>query len=66
GMGIDVLSMSAGSLPRIKWVIQSFKQADARQLLFAALECSRPVQIRAMLSQALEERGLGGLIRAGS
>lgn len=66
GMGIDVLSMSAGSLPRIKWVIQSFKQADARQLLVAALECSRPVQIRAMLSQALEERGLGGLIRAGS
>lgn len=66
GMGIDVLSMSAGSLPRIKWVIQSFKQADARQLLFAALECSRPVQIRAMLSLALEERGLGGLIRAGS
>lgn len=66
GMGIDVLSMSAGSLPRIKWVIQSFKQADARQLLTAALECSRPTQIRAMLSQALEERGLGGLIRAGS
>ncbi len=66
GMGIDVLSMSAGSLPRIKWVIQSFKQSDARQLLTAALECSRPTQIRAMLSQALEERGLGGLIRAGS
>ncbi|WP_298217589.1 phosphoenolpyruvate--protein phosphotransferase [Halothiobacillus sp.] len=66
GMGIDVLSMSAGSLPRIKWVIRSFKQTDARQLLFAALECSRPVQIRAMLSQALEERGLGSLIRAGS
>ncbi len=66
GMGIDVLSMSAGSLPRIKWVIQSFKQSDARQLLVAALECSRPTQIRAMLSHALEERGLGGLIRAGS
>ncbi len=66
GMGIDVLSMSAGSLPRIKWVIQSFQQTDARQLLVAALECRRPMQIRTMLSQALEERGLGGLIRAGS
>lgn len=66
GMGIDVLSMSAGSLPRVKWVIQSFKQSDARQLLAAALECTRPTQIRSMLSQALEERGLGGLIRAGS
>lgn len=66
GMGIDMLSMSAGSLPRIKWVIQSFKQADARQLLTSALECSRPIQIRTMLSRALEERGLGGLIRAGA
>lgn len=66
GMGIDVLSMSAGSLPRIKWVIQSFTQVDARQLLVAALESTRPTQIRSMLSQALEERGLGGLIRAGS
>lgn len=66
GMGIDVLSMSAGSLPRVKWVIQSFRQSDARQLLAAALECSRPLQIRSMLADALEERGLGGLIRAGS
>lgn len=65
GMGIDVLSMSAGSLPRVKWVIQSFKQADARQILSTALECSRPGQIRSILSAALEERGLGGLIRAG-
>ncbi|MHB9022518.1 MAG: phosphoenolpyruvate--protein phosphotransferase, partial [Halothiobacillus sp.] len=65
GMGIDVLSMSAGSLPRIKWVIRSFTHSDARTLLAAALNCRRPGDIRQLLYQALDERGLGGLVRAG-
>ena len=65
GMGIDILSMSAGSLPRIKWVIRSFTYSEARKLLTKALYCHRPSDIRQMLYQAIEERGLGGLVRAG-
>jgi len=65
GMGIGSLSMSAGSLPRIKWVIRCFSHAEARDLLEQAMRCERPVEIRALLNQALEERGLGGLLRAG-
>ncbi len=65
GMGINSLSMSAGSLPRIKWVIRCFSYAEARGLLEQAMRCERPGEIRALLNQALEERGLGGLIRAG-
>ncbi len=65
GMGIDILSMSAGSLPRIKWVIRSFTHSDARKLLADALNCRRPDDIRQMLYHALTERGLGGLVRAG-
>jgi phosphotransferase system enzyme I (PtsP) len=65
GMGIDILSMSAGSLPRIKWVIRSFTHSDARKLLADALNCRRPSDIRQMLYHALTERGLGGLVRAG-
>lgn len=65
GMGIDILSMSAGSLPRIKWVIRSFTHSDARKLLNDALSCHRPGDIRQMLYHALTERGLGGLVRAG-
>ncbi|HSH85315.1 MAG TPA: phosphoenolpyruvate--protein phosphotransferase [Guyparkeria sp.] len=65
GMGIHSLSMSAGSLPRIKRVIQRFSHVEARDLLEQAMRCERPVEIRSLLNQALEERGLGGLIRAG-
>ncbi|HQS02177.1 MAG: phosphoenolpyruvate--protein phosphotransferase [Halothiobacillus sp. 24-54-40] len=65
GMGIDILSMSAGSLPRIKWVIRSFTHNDARKLLAQALNCRRPGDIRQLLYHALTERGLGGLVRAG-
>lgn len=65
GLGVDVLSMSAGSLPRIKWVIRSFSAADARQYLAQALNARRPQDVRRMLYDALVERGLGGLVRAG-
>lgn len=65
GLGIHSLSMSAGSLPRIKWVIRSFSHADAQALLEQAMRCERPAEIRTLLNQALDDRGLGGLIRAG-
>jgi len=65
GMGIHSLSMSAGSLPRIKWVIRSFSHADASALVEQAMRCERPAEVRALLNLALEDRGLGSLIRAG-
>lgn len=65
GMGIDSLSMSTASLPRIKWVIRSVTQASARRLLVQALELENPAAIRALLNDALEAAGLGGLTRAG-
>lgn len=65
GMGVDILSMSAGSVPRIKWVLRTMTHADAQDLLAEALNCHRPSEIRQLLYQALHERGLGGLVRAG-
>lgn len=65
GMGVDVLSMSAGSLPRIKWVIRNTAHADARTLQEQAMACRKPVQVRQLLYDALDQRGLGGLVRAG-
>ena len=65
GLGVDILSMSAGSLPRIKWVIRRFSAADARQYLALALAARRPQEVRRLLYDALVERGLGGLVRAG-
>jgi phosphotransferase system enzyme I (PtsP) len=65
GMGFDSLSMSVGSLPRVKWVIRSFRQDTARELVKQALSLENAASIRALLNSALEQAGLGGLVRAG-
>ncbi|MCW8887249.1 MAG: phosphoenolpyruvate--protein phosphotransferase [Motiliproteus sp.] len=65
GLGLDSLSMNAHSLPRMKHVIRSFTQKEAKQLLERSLAMSSEGEIRSMLNQVLEERGLGGLIRSG-
>lgn len=63
GMGIDSLSMSVVSLPRVKWMIRTLSHASARQLLEQALRYEDPQAIRAHLNKALEQAGLGSLIR---
>lgn len=65
GMGVDSLSMSMGSLPKVKWVIRSVPQQAARALLKAALRMDSAQAIRAHASELLEHYGLDGLIRAG-
>jgi phosphotransferase system enzyme I (PtsP) len=65
GMGVDNLSMTVAGLPKIKWVIRSFSQRDARQMLTRALQFSSAAAIRKYLNAALESAGLGGLVRAG-
>nr|MBS0020142.1 phosphoenolpyruvate--protein phosphotransferase [Gammaproteobacteria bacterium] len=65
GMGIDNLSMAAANIPRVKWVIRSFTRQRARELLDQALELEEAAAIRHMLNAALQQAGLGGLVRAG-
>ena len=65
GMGIDNLSMSAANLPRVKWVIRSFTRRRARSLLKEALTFEYAHAVRNYLNTALEDAGLGGLVRAG-
>jgi phosphotransferase system enzyme I (PtsP) len=65
GVGIDSLSMSASSLPRVKWAVRSVSQARCKELLAAALQMENARAVREMLEVALDEAGLGGLIRAG-
>jgi len=63
GMGIDSLSMSVGSLLRAKKVIMSFSYEELAELLQQALTMSDSTL--EMYAAKLDERGLGGLIRAG-
>lgn len=64
-MGFDAMSMNAGSMLRVKWVIRNFSLAQARKLLNEVMEMESPAMIRLHLENALDEVGLGGLIRAG-
>lgn len=64
-IGFDALSMSASRLPRVKWVIRHFTMKRARQLLDEVLKMDDAIEIRNHMELALEEAGLGGLIRAG-
>lgn len=65
GIGVHSLSMSAASLLRVKGVIRGFSRARARELLASALKCETAAAVRRLLTEALEDLGLGGLVRPG-
>ena len=65
GMGIESLSMSVASLPRVKWVIRNLTRERANEILSNVLVMEDVDSIRAYLNQTLEEAGMGGLLRAG-
>lgn len=65
GLGVDSLSMSAGSLLRVKWVLRSMSSESLRALFAAAVAMESAAEIRAMVGEHLQEAGLGGLVRAG-
>ncbi len=65
GLDVDSLSMSASSLLKVKWVVRSFSRSRARTLLSAALRMETGKQVRQLLADALDDMGLGGLVRPG-
>ncbi len=65
GMGIDNLSMSVGSLLRAKKVIKSFSLPEMEAMFGEAIQMTDPKEVREMYTNALDGKGLGGLIRAG-
>jgi phosphotransferase system enzyme I (PtsP) len=64
-IGFDSLSMNAASIGRVKWIIRHFTHQKALALLTSALEMESVAMIRAQMELAIEEAGLGHLIRAG-
>jgi len=65
GMGVDSLSMSAGSLLRVKGVIRRISRTRAKQLLLQALRFDDAASVKRLMHEALEDLGLGGLVRPG-
>jgi phosphotransferase system enzyme I (PtsP) len=62
-MGVDALSASSGSLPRVKWTIRSFALERAQALLGQSLAMESGRDVRRLLNAALVEAGLGALVR---
>jgi phosphotransferase system enzyme I (PtsP) len=65
GMGVHSLSMSAGSLLRVKGVIRRISRVRAKQLLQQALRFDDSASVRRLTYEALEDLGMGGLVRPG-
>ncbi len=65
GMKIETLSMSVGSLLKAKKVIRSFSQTELESLLVEAISLGDASKVRQLFVDRLDERSLGGLIRAG-
>jgi phosphotransferase system enzyme I (PtsP) len=65
GIGFDSLSMSAGSLLRVKCVLRALSRARARELLAFALQCETAAEVRRLLLAEIEDLGLGSLVRPG-
>ncbi len=61
GMGVNILSMTAAGLPRMKWVVRSFTRRRCRALVNKALKMQDGAEIRAMLNHVLVEGGLSAL-----
>ena len=65
GMGIDSLSMSVGSLLRAKKVIKTVTMSEMATLFNEVIKMTDAEDIREFYTDFLNEKGLGGLIRAG-
>ncbi|MFC6668914.1 putative PEP-binding protein [Marinobacterium aestuariivivens] len=61
GLGLRTLSLSAHSIPKIKWLIRSIDSSDARLLLEQAKKLDRESDIRALLNDELKRLGLKNL-----
>ncbi|NVK43036.1 MAG: phosphoenolpyruvate--protein phosphotransferase [Oceanospirillaceae bacterium] len=61
GLGLRTLSLSAHSIPKIKWLIRSIESRAARALLQRAMQLSSEAEIREMLGAELKRLGLKNL-----
>jgi phosphotransferase system enzyme I (PtsP) len=64
GIGVDSLSMTPSSLPRVKWTIRSFTRQQAQELFNKALKMDNEADTHQLLNNALNAAGLNVLIRA--
>jgi phosphotransferase system enzyme I (PtsP) len=62
GMGLDMFSMSASAILRIKWMIRNFSSQRAKQVLYRVMRMECAATVRNMLDDELGRAGLGELV----
>lgn len=65
GMGVDHMSMSVASLPRVKWAIRNISCDHAKAVLAEVLEMDDALSVREHVEKVLQSAGLSGLVHAG-
>jgi signal transduction protein with GAF and PtsI domain len=65
GLDVDSLSMSTGSLLRVKRTIRSLEKRQAEEWLKNALQMDDAEDVSSYMRAVLEEKGLEMLIRPG-
>lgn len=58
GLGIERFSMVSTAIPEVKWIIQNFTIAEARQVATQALLLSTADEIKKIALESLDKRGL--------
>ncbi|MCW8998908.1 MAG: phosphoenolpyruvate--protein phosphotransferase, partial [Kangiellaceae bacterium] len=66
GMGFTELSMNIGSLARVKRAVSRFDLVELQQLAEEVRDFSTEAKVKDHLLKVMEQRGLGGLVRAGN
>ena len=66
GLGFRELSMNAGNLSKIKRAISRFTVAEMQTIASRVISLETEATIKSELLKSMEEKGLGGLVRAGS
>lgn len=64
GLGVEVLSMAAASIPQVKRALRSFGLQQAQSLAARALAAEDPSDVHRLLDQAFEDVGLEGVSTA--
>jgi phosphotransferase system enzyme I (PtsP) len=65
GMGYRSLSMNTRNVARIKYILRHISVSEMEQLSRFALQATFADDVRAQTTEFVDERGLGGFIRAG-
>ena len=65
GLGYRHLSMNGRSVARVKYLLRHIEKEDAEALAKASTQAQTAAEVRQQVTEFMEKRGMGGLIRGG-